>query len=261
MRKILFKLLNSFGVSIVKTSYLKELSTQNKIDNNIFDEKNSLINNALNLLRQNDFNPKHIIDIGANHGTWVREVFKIFPHSNYTLIEPQAWLSESFKDLLQTNNFCYIPVGVGKENGTFMFTIVDRDDSCNFKMTADEARQQGFKQIPIEVKTVNNIVKSSNFGVPDMLKIDAEGLDLEVLEGASDVLGITEVILLEASVVNPHFKNDIKTVIQYMDEKGYVLFDITDLNRPFNNKILWLVELLFIKRNSNFSVINWTKSN
>ena len=257
MKQIIFKIFNFFGVSIIKTSYLKQLTSINNSDGQIFENKNSLISNAFNLFKKNGFNPKHIMDIGANHGAWVREVLHIFPNANYTLVEPQGWLSSSFADLLENNNFNFLPVGVGKEAGTFMFTIAERDDSCTFMMTEEDAKKHGFKQLPIEVKTANEIVKNSTFGVPDLLKIDAEGLDLEVLDGATDVLGITDVVLMEASVVNPHFKNDIKTVIQYMDEKGYVLFDITDLNRPFDNKVLWLVELLFIKKSGKFSNINW----
>lgn len=257
MKEIILKIFNLLGFSLVKTSYLKSVTLAKNSEGEVYDRKNSLISNAFNLLKQNGYNPIHIIDIGANHGTWVREVLHIFPNANYTLVEPQGWLSSSFADLLENKNFSFLPVGAGKEKGTFMFTIVDRDDSCNFVMTEEDAKKHGFKQLPIEVKTVNEIVKNSTFGVPDLLKIDAEGLDLEVLDGATDVLGITDVVLMEASVVNPHFKNDIKTVIQYMDEKGYVLFDITDLNRPFDNKVLWLVELLFIKKSGKFSNINW----
>ena len=33
-----------------------------------------------------------------------------------------------------------------------------------------------------------------------------------------------------------------------MDKKGYSLFEITDLNRPFQPQVLWLVELAFIKK-------------
>jgi hypothetical protein len=33
-----------------------------------------------------------------------------------------------------------------------------------------------------------------------------------------------------------------------MEVKGYRLFDITDINRPLEIKLLWLVELVFIKR-------------
>ena len=46
----------------------------------------------------------HIVDIGANHGTWTRETLKYFPDAFYTLIEPQKWLQPSFQDLLDSNS-------------------------------------------------------------------------------------------------------------------------------------------------------------
>ncbi|MBC8032648.1 MAG: FkbM family methyltransferase, partial [Chitinophagaceae bacterium] len=76
-----------------------------------------------------------------------------------------------------------------------------------------------------------------------------EGIDLEVLKGASDYFGKTEIFLVEATVVSKHSKNDVVTVINYMKENGYKLFDITDLNRPFNPKVLWLIEMVFIREN------------
>ena len=97
----------------------------------------------------------------------------------------------------------------------------------------------------------------SKFGVPDLIKIDAEGLDLDVLRGAKSIFGKTEVILVEASVVNPVFKNDVLAVVAFMRENGYSLFEITDLNRPFEKRVLWLVELLFVRANGPISKIDW----
>jgi hypothetical protein len=37
-------------------------------------------------------------------------------------------------------------------------------------------------------------------------------------------------------------------MVNYMDDKGYTLFEITDLNRPFKPNVLWLTELAFIKK-------------
>ena len=70
-------------------------------------------------------------------------------------------------------------------------------------------------------------------------------------------MGKTEVILIEASVAYDAFSNDIKTVINTMDAYGYKLFDITDLNRPFSNKVLWLVELAFVLKNGTLDTIKW----
>jgi hypothetical protein len=82
-----------------------------------------------------------------------------------------------------------------------------------------------------------------------MLKIDAEGLDIEVLQGAQDLIrNHVEIILVEVGVMNKQFNNSALTVLSFMDSIGFRLFDITDLNRPFKNNILWLCEFVFIKK-------------
>jgi hypothetical protein len=54
--------------------------------------------------------------------------------------------------------------------------------------------------------------------------------------------------MVEAGVVNKGFDNSFLNIINFMDQKGYRLFEITDLNRPFSMQVLWLVELVFIKK-------------
>ncbi|OFY88318.1 MAG: FkbM family methyltransferase [Bacteroidetes bacterium RIFCSPLOWO2_12_FULL_31_6] len=212
-------------------------------------DKNKLLDNFYNILKQMDLKVNHIVDIGANHGTWTREALLHFPNAHYTMIEPQEWLKPSFQDLLDNNaKISFHAVGAGKEEGSFKFTIADRDDSCTFKYTKEEAEKMNLKQIEIPVVTLNSLLKNSNKPTPNIVKIDAEGLDIEVLEGASDLIGKTEVFMVEAGVVNKAFANSVLDVVSYMDNKGYRLFEITDLNRPFNPKVLWLTELVFIKK-------------
>ena len=55
--------------------------------------------------------------------------------------------------------------------------------------------------------------------------------------------------MVEAGIVNKIFINSFLNVINFMDVNGYRLFDITDLNRPFDVKVLWLVELVFVRKN------------
>jgi FkbM family methyltransferase len=211
--------------------------------------KNNLLRTFFMNLKDIGFTPKHIIDVGTNHGTWTRETLKYFPDSYYTLIEPQSWLQESFQDVLVNNEkIKYYPVGVGAQEGTFKFTIVQRDDSCSFRYTETEAKEAGFEQVDIPVKTLNTIVSKCDFPFPDMVKIDAEGLDIDVLKGANNLFGKTEIFLVEAAVVNKNLSNSCSEVVKFMEFNNYKLFDITDLNRPFKPQVLWLVELVFIKR-------------
>ena len=170
-------------------------------------EKDKLLENFFNNIKTMGFVPQHIVDVGANHGTWTREAIKYFPNANYSLVEPQNWLQPSFQDLLDKNpKIKYYPMGVGSEIGSFKFTIVDRDDSCSFRFTEEEAKARGFEQKEIAVSTINELFKETN-PAPDLIKIDAEGLDLKVLEGASDFFGRTEVFMVEAGVGNKNIEN------------------------------------------------------
>ncbi|SFA70157.1 methyltransferase, FkbM family [Flavobacterium swingsii] len=224
--------------------------SKNKLSSVRESDKDYLLLNFYDTLKEFDFNPKHIVDIGANHGTWTREALKHFPNAHYTLLEPQHWLKNSMSDILEQNDKVkFHPFGAGEKKGSFKFTIVDRDDSCSFRYTEEEAKENGFEQIEIPVVTLNELLSESELPAPDIIKIDAEGLDIEVLKGASNFLGKTEIFMVEAGVVNKLFNNSFLKLINFMDENGYRLFEITDLNRPFQPKVLWLVELVFVKKN------------
>ena len=211
--------------------------------------KKNLLHNFYSILAGINFVPKHIVDVGANHGTWTRETIKYFPDAYYTLIEPQQQLRISIDDVLQSNNKVkFYPVGAGKKAGNFKFTIVDRDDSCSFTYNEEEARKFGYNQIEIPVITLNDFLPSTNLPTPDIIKIDAEGLDIDVLSGADKYFGATEIFMVEAGVMNKTINNSFLETLTFMDTKGYRLFEITDLNRTPVLKALWLVELVFIKK-------------
>ena len=103
----------------------------------------------------------------------------------------------------------------------------------------------------VSVRTLNEIVSASQMPAPDMIKIDAEGFDLKVLEGASDLFGQTDVFLVEAVVCCVDYQNTVLDVVQFMANVGYRLIDITDLNRSPKDNVLWLCELVFLRNASS----------
>lgn len=244
IKKIATKIIHPIAT---KLGYV-EKSNSDKSSNSF--QKSSLLEVFFENLKVIGFTPNHIIDVGANHGTWTRETLKYFPDAHYTLLEPQEWLKPSLQDLLDSNSkITFNAVGVGSKSGSFKFTIVNRDDSCSFRYTEEEAKAQGYKQVEIPVVTLNEIVaNNTTLPFPDLVKIDAEGLDLAVLEGASNLMGKTEVFLVEAALFCKEFDNSLLKTVNYMDTKGYTLFEITDLNRPFKPNVLWLTELAFVKK-------------
>lgn len=245
MKTIISNLAKQFGYRIVKESTFENINSAPKI---IKENKEDLLITFYNNLKRANFYPKFVVDIGANTGTWTKELIYHFPEANVLMIEPQERLKKHFEPLLN-DKITYLSVGVGNKNDILKFTIHDRDDSCSFVFTEEEAKSLGYEQIEVPIRTLNSIIKENSYPIPDIIKIDAEGLDIEVIEGASDFYNKTELFLVEASVTNNTYKNTVSEVIKLMDKVGYMMYEITDLNRPFpETPILWLIEIAFVKK-------------
>lgn len=203
------------------------------------------------MLRGRGFNPKHIIDVGANRGYWTRATIRFFPDAQYTLVEPQDFLKKYVQDLIDAGHkIRWINAGVSDSPSKLRFTLANRDDSSTFTLTKEQAQVAGLRQILVEVKTLNEISRDSGAPPPEMVKIDAEGLDLRVLTGASDLLGYTDIFLVEVAIFDSTAENTLGNVLRRMNESGYRLLDITDLNRSPKYGVLWLCELAFLKHSS-----------
>jgi FkbM family methyltransferase len=200
------------------------------------------------LIKRYGFDPKNIVDVGAHRGTWTRKALAFFPDAVYILIEPQDHLKLHIQDLLDRGcKITWINAGVADRSCMLPFTISYRDDSSTFAPTTNDAAAP---RIDVRVTTLNEIVSTVSASAPDMVKIDAEGFDLKVLAGASQLFGKTEIFFVEVSISNSSYENTIARVLRIMDEAGYRVVDITDIIRSPKYGVLWLCELAFLRNNS-----------
>lgn len=194
------------------------------------------------------FKPKHVVDVGANRGNWTRTALKYFPDAYYSMFEPQETMCREVADLTRNEKIKFYCMGAGPSNSTMKLTVHPRDDSFTFALGETQATSLGYPQVEAPVVALDDFLPRTGFPPPDVLKIDAEGWDLQVLSGARKTLKSCEVVLLEAAIMNKRFTNRIDVAIAAMAENGYVVFDITDLNRTIFQNALWLVEIAFVKQ-------------
>ena len=193
------------------------------------------------------FAPGHIVDVGANRGNWTRSAIRFFPQAQYTLVEPQDHLKTHIQDLLDRGyKIRWVNAAAGDKPGTLPFAIAPKDHSSSLVCSGNAAQQ-----ILIRVITLNELLAASDSPAPDLIKIDAEGFDLKVLSGASNLVGKTDIILTEAMVCGP-YENRALEVLQFMARAGYRLVDITDLERSPKHGLLWLCELAFLREQARW---------
>lgn len=204
----------------------------------------------LSVLKRFGFSPRYIVDIGANRGNWTRTALQYFPAAEYFLVEPQDHLRSHVQDLILSGfRIHWINAGVTERTGTLSFYLSSRDDSSTFLPPNGSEATKRLNEIKVNSKTLDQILAECNIPAPDIVKIDAEGVDLRVLQGAAGLIGKTDVILIEAGVTCP-FENSAIRVINTMDALGYHLIDICELNRSPKHDVLWLVELAFLRKES-----------
>lgn len=202
-------------------------------------------------LADRGFEPKHIVDVGANRGKWSQKARTIFPRCDFTLIEPQIEM-KPFLD-----RFCrghegsrWLNAGVGAEMGRLPFTVCPNTVSSSFVHTAEQAKAAGFPRRSVRVITLDHLVANEIHTMPDMVKVDAEGFEPQIMRGAETLIGKTELFLLEAQFFGPQANPcRVAKLIGLMDELGYAPYDFTTFQKRPHDNANGLCEIAFAREN------------
>lgn len=176
----------------------------------------------LNLLKEKTTAP-FIVDVGANVGFYSLFLAKHFPKGKIMAFEPLPQNFELLKENLELNKAINIEIlnrGLSKEEGSLEFYI---DPNCavnaSLKNVSDSKNVQVVK---CPVSTMDIHLKNRSQKV-DFIKIDVEGGEFFVLQGAMDLL-VKDKPMVFAEMLRKWCKpfgyhpNDI---IQYMVDLNY----------------------------------------
>ncbi len=199
-------------------------------------------------LRRLGFRPATLIDVGVAHGT--PDLYKAFPDAYLLLVEPVTEFSDSINKILATRPGIHVPVAVGGESGHRELRIEPRQPLLTSFYNRHELERTGDAPVirQVAVETLDSIVAATKCPRPFGLKIDAEGAELDVIRGASDILRETQIVIAEVSVL-PRFEGSYNFAgfIAEMDSRGFEACDILDIGRANTSRVTF-VDLVFKRK-------------
>jgi len=201
---------------------------------------------SLNKIK-NYFEPKSILDIGANTGQFYREISQIFPNAYYFLIEG--------------NDGCEIPLqSIGVDYSIAMLSdcekvvnyyIRDGEPLCtgNSIYKENSAFYDEDKIIVVQknTKTLPQILNDKLF---DLIKIDVQGSELDIIKGGLDIIKSSKGVLMEVSLVE--FNQGAPTkqeVVDFMREIDFEPVEIiANIGHPMFHTLIQ-EDVLFLNKN------------
>jgi FkbM family methyltransferase len=175
-----------------------------------------------------------LFDIGANVGQYAIDMRKLGYSKKIISFEP---LKSAFKELenasLKDNNWIVNNYAIGNDNIKSVINVAGNSYSSSiFNMlprhlkSAPESKYIAKEEI--EIKKIDSIFNSfCNKENNVMIKIDTQGYEKNVIDGANESLNSIKILQLEMSIVSL-YENEMLFIdmVNYLDNKGFRLFSL-----------------------------------
>jgi FkbM family methyltransferase len=187
-----------------------------------------------------------VVDVGAAVGGWSANFAEVIPGKSHLLVEANAIHEPALLACCKgRQNWGYVLKACGREPGHVFFDGSDPFGGVASDIPTDSASQR------IEVTSIDHEIGRLGLKGPFLIKLDTHGYEVPILEGASEVLSSTELLVVE--VYNFELHNGCLRfweICRWMQDRGFVPIDLFDvLYRP-KDGALWQFDLVFVRENA-----------
>ena len=198
----------------------------------------------ITLIENGNFNPKFIVDVGAHLGNFARSCKKLWPSVDIHMFEANPNAEQELKQVGCPYSIALLTDKVGEKYTYYMTNkwLLSSGNSIH-KENTSEYDDAHLVKIELESNTLDNTLDSRDI---DLLKLDTQGSEIQILNGALQAVKRTKYILIESSVYEYNSGGClIGDVFDFMNKHNFKLIDILDLNYLEDGLILNQMDLLF----------------
>jgi FkbM family methyltransferase len=178
----------------------------------------------LKTLKKTGVSPKVIYDIGACTGNWTREARKVWDNSKFVLFEAMPQV----EFLLKETGFDY-HIGVlsdaSHKEVEFFENVWQPGGNSYYREIGHPESGRVFSDAHMVKKTtrsLDDVVRYNNFPLPELMKIDVQGCEVDVLKGAEYTLSKCTDLLIELQHTEYNQGAPLKDeAIQFLNSIGF----------------------------------------
>lgn len=172
------------------------------------------------------------IDIGSSEGAILKEILRVAPLGRHIAYEPLPSLAETLQSRFPTVDVRCAAVARETGHSTFVH-VIDRSDYSGLRVRdyPDNPRRE---EIVVRVEALDDALPPDY--VPDFIKIDVEGAEQGVLEGAIRTITTHRPIIVfeHGSGGAPHYNTKPGDIYRLLcQEVGFHIFDL-DGDGPYS---------------------------
>lgn len=205
---------------------------------------------SLRNLYRAGFRPRCIVDVGAGSGSWTEAAEAIFRDATFLMIEARPEQRELLEAVCAKDprRFSFASTLLGAEAREEVEFAQMSTGSSVFEEQSDIPRQ--YLRLPMT--TLDALLTERSLPIPDFLKLDVQGYELEILKGGSEALGGAEAVLMEVSLLPINRGGPLlHDCIDFMKRNGFVAFDICSFIRRPQDRLLWQTDMIFVREESS----------
>jgi FkbM family methyltransferase len=193
-------------------------------------------------LKNNNFEIKTVYDIGACKGKWSADIqSSVLPDSAFFLFEANP----AYDTILKNTGFAYFNTVLSNPGREFVnfYNGTDTGDSY-YKETTKIYDQTTSVSLPCT--TLDNLINTHSLPVPDFIKIDTQGSELDILSGAGSIINDVKIVYCECPIVQYNLGSpNIQEYLDFFKNLNFV--PVTILENHYMENILVQIDIMFMR--------------
>jgi FkbM family methyltransferase len=202
-------------------------------------------------VRRLGFEPATVIDVGVAYGT--PELYDAFPRARLVMVEPLVEYEHALGELARSRPGAeYVLAAAGREPGTARINV-HRAPALSSTLGHWKGQPGDGTAREVPVVRLDDLREERGLAPPYVVKVDVEGAELAVLDGAARVLEETELVLLEVQLFEflPGAPQ-LHDVVRYMADRGFAVYDMFGGHlRPLDGALA-MVNVAFVRADGRF---------